>query len=133
MSVQFATLGDLRKGSYIIIDDEPCRIVEITKAKTGKHGSAKAHVVAVSLFSGQKKTLIAPSDTQVQVPIIEKKNGQILADLGNSLQVMDMESYDTIEVEKPVDEPELLSKLKPGTEVEYWLILGKAKIVRTRG
>ncbi|MDP8003506.1 MAG: translation initiation factor IF-5A [Caldisphaera sp.] len=132
MSVQFATLGDLKKGSYVIIDDEPCRIVEITKAKTGKHGSAKAHVVAVSLFTGQKKTLIAPSDTQVQVPIIEKKNGQVLADLGSNLQIMDMETYDTIEVEKPTDEPELLDKLKPGVEVEYWVIMGKAKIVRTR-
>ncbi|AFZ70862.1 translation initiation factor eIF-5A [Caldisphaera lagunensis DSM 15908] len=132
MSVQFATLGDLKKGSYIVIDNEPCRVVEITKAKTGKHGSAKAHVVAVSLFTGQKKTLIAPTDTQVQVPIIEKRNGQVLADLGNNLQVMDMESYDTIEVEKPNDEPELLEKLKPGVEVEYWLIMGKAKIVRIR-
>ncbi len=132
MSIQFATLGELKKGSYIVIDGEPCRIVEITKAKTGKHGSAKAHVVAISLFSGQKKTLVAPIDAQVQVPIIDKRNGQVLADLGNSIQLMDLETYDTIEVEKPTDDPELVQSLKPGVQIEYWLIMGKPKIVRTR-
>lgn len=132
MSVQFATLGDLKKGNYIVIDGEPCRIVEITKAKTGKHGSAKAHVVAIGLFTGTKKTLVAPTDTQVQVPIIEKRNGQVLADLGDSIQLMDLETYDTIEVEKPKDDPELLERLKPGAQIEYWLIMGKPKIMRTR-
>ncbi len=80
MSVNYATLGELKKGSYIVIDGEPCRIVEITKAKTGKHGSAKAHVVAIGVFSGQKKTFVAPVDTRVQVPIIEKRLAQVLAE-----------------------------------------------------
>ncbi|MCG2881780.1 MAG: translation initiation factor IF-5A [Acidilobus sp.] len=132
MSVQFATLGDLKKGNYIVIDGEPCRIVEITKAKTGKHGSAKAHVVAIGLFTGQKKTLVAPVDAQVQVPIIEKRNAQVLADLGETVQLMDLETYDTIEVEKPKDDPELMERLKPGVQIEYWLIMGKPKIMRTR-
>jgi len=110
LSVQFATLGDLKKGNYIVIDGEPCRIVEITKAKTGKHGSAKAHVVAIGLFTGQKRTLVAPVDTQVQVPIIEKRNAQVLADLGETIQLMDLETYDTIEVEKPKDDPELIGE-----------------------
>ncbi|MCE4620817.1 MAG: translation initiation factor IF-5A [Desulfurococcales archaeon] len=131
MSVDYATLGDLKKGSYIVIDGEPCRIVEISRAKTGKHGSAKAHVVAIGVFSGQKKTLVAPVDTRVQVPIIEKRIGQVIADLGDSIQIMDMETYDTLEVEKPEDE-NLRSKLEPGAQVEYWLIMGRAKIMRLR-
>ncbi len=131
MSVDYATLGDLKKGSYIVIDGEPCRIVEISRAKTGKHGSAKAHVVAIGVFSGQKKTLVAPVDTRVQVPIIEKRIGQVIADLGDSIQIMDMETYDTLEVEKPEDES-LRSKLEPGAQVEYWLIMGRAKIMRLR-
>ncbi len=132
VSVNYATLGDLKKGSYIVIDGEPCRIVEITRAKTGKHGSAKAHVVAISVFSGQKKTLVAPVDTRVQVPIIEKRLGQILADMGDMLQIMDMETYDTFEVEKPTDDEQLLEKLQPGVTVEYWLIMGRPKIMRVR-
>lgn len=131
MSVNYATLGDLKKGSFIVIDGEPCRIVEITKAKTGKHGSAKAHVVAIGVFSGQKKTLVAPADTRVQVPVIEKRMAQILADMGGSLQLMDLETYDTFEVEK-TDDPELAGKLQPGVQVEYWLIMGRPKIIRVR-
>ncbi len=132
MSVNYATLGELKKGSYIVIDGEPCRIVEISRAKTGKHGSAKAHVVAIGIFSGQKKTLVAPVDTRVQVPIIEKRLGQILADMGDMLQIMDLETYDTFEVEKPSDDPNLLEKLQPGVTVEYWLIMGRPKIIRVR-
>ena len=132
MSVNYATLGELKKGSYIVIDGEPCRIVEISRAKTGKHGSAKAHVVAIGIFSGQKKTLVAPVDTRVQVPIIEKRLGQILADMGDMLQIMDLETYDTFEVEKQSDDPNLVQKLQPGVTVEYWLIMGRPKIIRVR-
>ncbi|MGB9831350.1 MAG: translation initiation factor IF-5A, partial [Fervidicoccus fontis] len=119
-------------GTYIIIENEPCRVVEITKAKTGKHGSAKAHVVAIGLFTGNKRTLTAPVDQRVEQPIIEKKVAQVIADLGNSYQLMDMESYETFEVQKPND-PELLSKIAPGKEVEYWEVMGQRIIVRMRG
>lgn len=131
MSINYVYLGDVKVGTYIIIDGEPCRVVEISRAKTGKHGSAKAHIVAIGLFSGSKKTLTAPVDQRVESPVIEKRVGQILADLGNSFQVMDMETYDTYEVEKPSDS-QLLEKLKPGVQVEYWEVLGKRLIVRTR-
>ena len=132
MSVNYATLGELKKGSYIVIDGEPCKIVEISRAKTGKHGSAKAHVVAISLFTGQKKTMIAPVDTRVQIPVIEKRVGQILADMGDMVQIMDLETYDTFEAEKPRDDEKLAAKLQPGVTVEYWLIMGKPKIMRVR-
>lgn len=132
MSYSYATLGDLRKGSYIIIDGEPCRIVEYSTAKTGKHGSAKAHIIAISLLTGQKKTLVAPVDTRVQVPVIEKRVGQAIADLGGSVQVLDMESYETIEIAKPVDDPELANALKTGVNIEYWIVLGKPIVVRLR-
>ena len=132
MSVNYATLGDLKKGSYIVIDGEPCRIVEISRAKTGKHGSAKAHVVAIGVFTGQKKTLVAPVDTRVQVPVIEKRLAQVLADMGDTVQLMDMETFDTFEAEKPKDDEQLAAKLQPGVTVEYWLIMGKPKIIRVR-
>ena len=132
MSVNYATLGELKKGSYIVIDGEPCRIVEISRAKTGKNGSAKAHVVAIGVFSGQKKTMVAPVDTRVQVPVIEKRLAQVLADMGDTVQLMDMETFDTFDVEKPTDDEQLAAKIKPGVNVEYWLIMGKPKIIRVR-
>ncbi len=132
LSKTYAELGELKTGSFIIIDNEPCRIVEMSRAKTGKHGSAKAHIVAIGLFTGAKKTLVAPVSQRVEVPIIDKRLGQVIADLGDRFQIMDLETYETFEVEKP-EEEELLSRIKIGSEVEYWIILDKIKLVRVRG
>ncbi len=129
MSTTYAELGDLKEGSFIVIDGEPCRIVEVSKAKTGKHGSAKAHVVAIGLFTGNKKTLVAPVDQRVEVPIIEKRSAQVIAVSGVTVQLMDLETFETFEAEA---EPDLLSKLAPGVEVEYWGIMGRRKIMRIK-
>jgi len=131
MSITYAELGELKEGSYVVIDGEPCRIVEISRAKTGKHGSAKVHVVAIGLFSGSRKTLVGPTDQRVEVPIIEKKVGQVTAVFGNTVQIMDLETYETFEIDKPSD-PSIADKLAPGKEVEYWVIMGRRMIVRVR-
>ncbi len=129
MSTMYAELGSLKPGSFIVIDGEPCRIVEMSKAKTGKHGSAKAHVVAIGIFSGSKKTLVAPVDQRVEVPIIDKRTAQVIAITGDTLQLMDLETYETFEVDIPKEE-EIRSKLAPGAEVEYWEVMGRRKIMR---
>ena len=131
MSITYAELGELREGSYIVIDGEPCKIVEMSKAKTGKHGSAKVHIVAIGMFTGSRKTLVAPSDQRVEVPIIEKRSAQVLAITGNTIQLMDLENYETFEVDMPEDK-NLASKLTPGSEVEYWVIMGRRKIIRVK-
>ncbi|MEM4018464.1 MAG: translation initiation factor IF-5A, partial [Sulfolobales archaeon] len=113
MSVEYAELGDLKEGSYIVIDGEPCRIVEMTRAKTGKHGSAKAHVVAIGIFSGARKTLVAPVDQRVEVPIVSKKTAQVIAILGDRVQLMDLETYETFEVELP-KEGDIASRIQTG-------------------
>jgi len=130
LSTIYAELGELREGSFVVIDGEPCRIVEVSRAKTGKHGSAKAHVVAIGLFSGSKKTLIAPVDQKVEVPIIDKRSAQVLAISGNTVQLMDLENFETFEAELPSGE--VGSRLAPGVEVEYWVIMGRRKIVRIK-
>ncbi len=124
-------LGDLRVGSYVIVDDEPCRITDYTKSKPGKHGSAKARVVAIGVFDGAKRSFVRPVSAQVEVPIIEKRGAQVIALLPASVQLMDLETYDIFEAPKPEDS-ELRSKLASGVEVEYWRILGKTKIMRTK-
>lgn len=132
MSKTYETLGNLKVGSFIIIDGEPCRIVEISKAKTGKHGSAKATVTAVGLFSKSKKVLVSPVDTQVEVPIIEKKVGRIIADLGDKFQVMDVESFEIFDVPKENIDESFRDKLSVDQEVEYWQVMNARIIVRPR-
>jgi len=125
-------LGTLKVGSYVIIDDEPCRIVDLTKSKPGKHGSAKARVVAIGVFDGVKRSFVKPVDAQVEVPIIEKRSGQVIATMPSSVQIMDLETYEIFETPLPEDE-KLRGRLTPGVEVEYWRILGRTKIMRTKG
>ena len=115
-----------------MIDGEPCKIVEVEKSKPGKHGAAKARNVAISVTTGSKKNLISPVDARVEVPMIEKKTGQVLALMGTNVQIMDMQSYETFETPIP-EEEEIKAKLAPGVEVEYWQMLGLNKIMRTKG
>jgi translation initiation factor 5A len=125
-------LGALKVGSYVIVDDAPCRIVSYTKSKPGKHGSAKARVVAIGVFDGGKRSFVKPVSAKVEVPLIEKRSGQVIALLPAAVQIMDLETYEMLEAPIP-EEKELKSKLASGVEVEYWRILGKIKITRTKG
>ena len=125
-------VGSIRVGGYVIIDDEPCRIASIAKSKPGKHGAAKARVVAIGVFDSAKRTFVKPVDAQIEVPLIEKKPGQIIALLPNAVQIMNLENYEVFEAAYP-DEEELKQKLVSGIEVEYWRILGRTKIMRTKG
>lgn len=125
-------VGALRVGSYVIVDGEPCHIVSLSKSKPGKHGSAKARIVAIGTFDGAKRTFVKPVSAQVDVPIIDKKAGQVVAILPSAVQVMDLETYEIFEAPLPEEEG-LKSRLVSGVEVEYWRILGRTKITRTKG
>ena len=111
--------------------DLPCRIVEYEKSKPGKHGAAKARIVAMSLFSGSKKSIVSPVDARLEVPIVEKRSGQVLAVMDQNVQLMDMENYETLETSLP-DEDEIRGRVASGQEVEYWRILGRNIIVRIK-
>ncbi|MCC6040693.1 MAG: translation initiation factor IF-5A [Desulfurococcaceae archaeon] len=132
MSKTYTTAGDLKVGGFVIIDGEPCRVVEISKAKTGKHGSAKASITAVGLLTKAKKVLVVPVDAQVEVPIVERKIGQVIADLGDKFQVMDIETFEVFEVPKDLIEKDLRNKIAVNMEVEYWQVLNTRIIVRPR-
>jgi translation initiation factor 5A len=123
-------LGSVKEGSYILIDGEPSRIVEYDKSKPGKHGAAKARVVGIGVFDNVKRSLVAPVSANVEVPIIEKKTGQIIS--VNPLQIMDLETYETFDSPPPSDE-EIRGKLTQGAEVEYWEVMNRRKIMRIKG
>lgn len=124
-------VGTLKVGSFLIVDGEPCRIVSLTKSKPGKHGSAKARIVAIGVFDDSKKSLVKPVTAQVEVPIIDKRTGQVIAILPNAVQIMDLETYAVFECPLP-EEAEIKAKLSSGIEVEYWRILGRTKIKRVK-
>lgn len=123
-------LGSLKVGSYIIIDDEPCRIVSYDHSKPGKHGSAKARVSAISVFDGTKHSMVAPVSANVDVPLIDKRSGQIISISGNTLQIMDLETFEMFETSSV--EEDVRERVSQGAEVEYWKVLEKVKIVRVK-
>jgi translation initiation factor 5A len=124
-------LGSLKVGSYIIIDNEPCRIVSYDHSKPGKHGSAKARVAAMGVFDGSKHSLVSPVSANVEVPLINKRSGQVISISGDTLQIMDLETFQVFDTSAV--EEEIRSKIRQGGEVEYWQVLDRVKIVRVKG
>jgi translation initiation factor 5A len=124
-------LGSLKVGSYIIIDGEPCRIVSYDHSKPGKHGSAKARVAAMGVFDGSRHSLVSPVSASVEVPLIDKRNGQVISISGQVLQIMDLETFEVFETSAVEDE--IRDKINQGGEVEYWKVLERIKIVRVKG
>ena len=124
-------VGTLRVGGYMIIDGEPCHIVDITKSKPGKHGSAKARIVALGVFDNVKRQFVKPVEANTEVPIIDKRMGQVFAVNPSGIQIMDLETYEYLDAPYP-DDAELKAKLASGVEIEYWKIMGRMKIIRTK-
>ena len=127
MSKQQAEMRSLKVGRYIIIDDEPCKIMSYSTSKPGKHGEAKARVEAIGIFDKQKRSIVHPVTHKVWVPIIDKRSAQVLAIQGDEVQLMDMADYSTFTI--PIDE-EHKGKLEPGKEILYFEALGRKKISR---
>jgi translation initiation factor 5A len=125
----FAVAKELREGKYVLIDDIPCKVVEIESSKPGKHGAAKMRITGIGIFEGQKKTLLSPGDADVECPIIERKNVMILSVSGNNAQVMDQSSNEVYDLEVPA---ELLGAAAPGKEAELLEAMGRKKMERVK-
>jgi translation initiation factor 5A len=120
---------ELKEGRYMLVDEEPCRILSIQTSKPGKHGEAKARIDAVGLFDGSKRSVVYPVKHKVQVPLIGKRQAQVLSLTEAEVQLMDLENYETFNLPYPTD-PELRAEIKPGNEVQYLEAMGKRRIMR---
>jgi translation initiation factor 5A len=129
-------LGSLKIGSYILLPvsdqptGDPCRITEYDTSKPGKHGAAKARIVGVGVFDGQKRPHVGPVSMQVHVPLIDKRAGQIISITGSNFQLMDSETFETLDADL-VDE-EIEGKLQQGQDIEYWNVMSRIKIMRIK-
>ncbi|HEU04976.1 MAG TPA: translation initiation factor IF-5A [Nitrosopumilus sp.] len=132
-----ADLGSLKIGSYILLPvsdqptGEPCRISEYDTSKPGKHGSAKARIVGVGIFDNQKRPHVGPVSMQIHVPLIDKRTGQIISITDENFQIMDSETFETIDVTMVDDE--VKGKLENAQNVEYWKVMDRTKIMRIKG
>jgi len=138
MSIRRTEVQKLKTGQYIMVEDEPCIIKATERSKSGKHGHAKVRVVCVGMFDNNKRSLTIPSGHVVDIPEIIKGAAQINFIEETSINIIDLESYKTVDVAWPDDE-DLKVKIKdlqadPGkmsmAQVEYWQLAGKTLISR---
>src|SRR3972149_3193914 len=113
MSWEQAEMRELKVGRYVVIDEEPCKIISIQFSKPGKQGEAKARLEAIGIFDGQKRSVVHPVTHKVRVPMIDKRKAQVLSIHENKAQLMDLETSATFELEVP---EELRGSLQAGQE-----------------
>jgi translation initiation factor 5A len=141
MSIRKTEVQKLKSGQYMMVEEEPCIIKSTERSKSGKHGHAKVRVVCVGVFDNNKRSLTIPSGHMVDIPEIIKGNAQINFIEDNLINIMDLESYHSLDVKWPT-ETELVEKLKElrtnpakmaNSQVEYWQLAGKTLINRVLG
>jgi translation initiation factor 5A len=118
-------IGKIKEGRYVVIDDEPCRVLGIATSKPGKHGAAKARIDAVGLFDGVKRSIVQPVSAKAYIPVVERKSGQVISIAGNTAQLMDMKDFTNFEIPIPEDRKTIV---EVGKEIVYIESMGKRKI-----
>lgn len=119
-------IRELKVGRYVNIDDEPSKITSIATSKPGKHGSAKANIEAIGIFTGSKRTLVGPVSSKVQVPMIDKRKAQVLSVGDGEVQIMDLETYETLHI---VINEDHTCNLESGEEIMYLVAMGRQKLM----
>ena len=118
-------VGKLKEGRYVVVEDEPCKIVSIATSKPGKHGAAKSRVDCIGIFDGVKRSIVQPVSAKTYVPIVERKMAQVISIAGTAIQLMDVKDFDMFELTVTEDQ---VSGLEPGKEIPYISSMGKKKL-----
>ncbi|MHA1563236.1 MAG: translation initiation factor IF-5A [Promethearchaeota archaeon] len=131
--------NNLKRGNYYIYEGEPYLVLSNDHSKSGKHGHAKSRIGCVGLFTKKKKSLTFTADTNLDVPEIEKRVGQLVDIMENDqiVHVMDLETYETLEIMYPFELN--LKKLKEliddhdlqgESTIEFWTVMGRSFVTR---
>ena len=127
MVLKIINATEAKAGTVILIDDEPYSVRSSDISKTGKHGHSKCRMEALHVFEGKKKVIVVPGHERFEVPNVEKKRAQVLSVGERTASVMDLENYETVDIEYHKD---LKEQLKEEKQVEVWDIEGKKMIMR---
>ena len=129
MTTKMVTANNVQKGSFVILEGAACRVVDVEISKPGKHGHSKVRISAVGLVDDKKRVVVMPGHDNIEVPIIEKRNAQVLSVHGDFANVMDAETYETFDLKIP---EEFLGQIAGGSSVLYWVILNEKVIKQVK-
>ena len=88
--------SSLRKNGFVLMEKNPCKIVEMSVFKTGKHGRGKVHLVGIDIFDGKKHEEVCPSTHNMQVPNILRKEFMVISiDPDGYIELLDTDTSDT--------------------------------------
>jgi len=126
--IKLTHAGGLKSGSYVLIAGSPCIVKDTQTSRPGKHGHAKVRVKATDIFTGSTKEVVMPGHDNVEVPILYKKNGSITNIDGETVELMDMETFENVTAELKYAEESIRDKLAAGQTVLFWQVMGKILI-----
>lgn len=129
MVLKIINATEVKVGTNIIVDGTSCTVKSIDISKTGKHGHAKCRIEAVGIITGTKKVFVVPGHERIEVPIVDKRKGQVLSKADGKANIMDLENFETIEVACP--DERVFEELQENGNCEYWDIEGE-KIIRRK-
>ena len=119
--------AEARSGAIISVDGVACTVKSNDISKTGKHGHAKCRIEAISVIDGKKKVFVAGGHERLEVPMITKHRAQVLSSLGERANVMDLESFETIDLQFSEN---LREEIKEEKQVEYWDVEGQKALMK---
>merc|ERR1711992_234812 len=126
----------LRKNGHVMIKNRPCKIVEMSTSKTGKHGHAKVHLVALDIFTGKKYEDICPSTHNMNVPNVTRQDYQVTNIDDGFVDLMDDNGETKSDLKVPDDEigKEVQERFDNGDNfvVTVLCAVGEEKIVGTK-
>ena len=129
MVLKIINATEARVGTNILIDGEPYTVKKIDISKTGKHGHSKCRIEAVGIINKQKKVFVVPGHERFDVPMVNKKKAQVLSKADGKASIMDLETFETLEIDVP--DEDVFNELEENGNCEYWDIEG-AKIVKRK-
>jgi translation initiation factor 5A len=97
-------VNKLRKGGYCLIEGRPCRVIEISKSKTGKHGHAKAGIAGTDIFTGRRYETHVPTSHDIEVPFVSRTDYVLLNIDGRNTQLLAADGTTNEDVLMPTDE-----------------------------
>ena len=115
----------LKVGRYCCVDDKAYKINSISKSKPGKHGSAKARLELIDIFTGQKISHVGRVTDSIHVPLIEKGTAMVTHIEGAEVHAMNMRDHSMMIL--PMEDE---MEIDAGKEIMWMEALGLYKIIR---